>query len=85
MHLFVNSEQSVVSAFEGILESIVRYLLGKTTCYVKRSFIIFKKNYIDYQTMRFVIFDLVMNLLKHHQKDIVIILFEDHSEKPYGS
>ncbi|KAE9543476.1 hypothetical protein AGLY_002276, partial [Aphis glycines] len=44
-------EQSVVSAFEGILGSIVRYLLGSTTCY------------------------------KHHQKDKVIVLFEDHSEK----
>jgi len=34
--------------------------------------------------MRFVISDLVINLLKHHQKDKVIILFEDHSEKLYG-
>jgi len=35
--------------------------------------------------MRFEISDLVMNLLKHHQTDKVIILFEDHSEKLYGS
>lgn len=34
--------------------------------------------------MRFVITDFIMNLLKHHQKDKVIILFEDHSEKLYG-
>jgi len=35
--------------------------------------------------LKFKIFDLVINLQKHHQEDKVIILFEDHSEKLFGS